>query len=49
MQGNIMLLEVEIIYTGIVMGVVRILACPDHLSALATLVGMNVSLPSVRH
>ncbi len=44
-----MLSEIEIIYTGIVMGVVRVLACPDHLSALATLVGMNVSSSSSRH
>jgi hypothetical protein len=41
-----MLSEVEVIYTGIVMGVVRVLTCPDHLSALATLVGMNVSSSS---
>ena len=38
-----MLSEVEVIYTGVVMGVVRVLACPDHLSALATLVGMSVT------
>ena len=34
----IMLSEVKVIYTGVGMGVVRVLACPDDLLALATLV-----------
>ena len=34
---------IELINTGILMGIVHVLTGPDHLSALATLNGMNIS------
>ncbi len=37
---------IELINTGILMGIVHVLTGPDHLSALATLNGMNISTHS---